>query len=232
VSLVDVDDIVGAGAPGGNTRIVRAFVEAKARLTAFVPVHDPSVVDSVWDQDVGARVSVTLRGTPGYQQPEVPLDATVGAKRTTDFGRTVRLDVRVGPGLLRVAVSERPPLPIHPKFWRELGLRPRDADAIVQKNFFHYRIFYAASSFRHLPVVTGGATSLHEVRARARLVDARRGLPRGRGPGAADWRIADPVMRALPRKARSSQEPASPETNGVTPHVPDLARHLGGDSPS
>jgi microcystin degradation protein MlrC len=203
VAVVDVDDIVGAGAPGGNTRIVRALVDARAKLSAYVPVHDPAAVSSVWDHRVGDRVSVTLKGTPGYHQPEVHLDAALGAKRLTDFGRTARLDIDG----LRVAISDRPPLPIHPKFWRELGLNPREADLIVQKNFFHYRIFYAAISFRHVPVSTGGATSLADVRARAEAAAKRRGFP------TSDWRAADPLLRALARRAEMRQlpQPALPE---------------------
>lgn len=206
VSVVDVDDIVGAGAPGGNTRIVRALVDSRAGLVAYVPVHDPVVVARVWETPVGGRVSVVLSGTAGYDQPEVPLDAVVGAKRLTDFGRTVRLDV----GGLHVAVSERPPLPIHPKFWRELGLSPRKADIVVQKNFFHYRIFYATSSFQHVPVATGGATSLAEVRARALAATERRGIP------TSEWRLADPALRALARRAGMRQLPVAPTQNGAT----------------
>jgi len=191
VSVVDVDDIVGAGAPGGNTRIVRALLESKTALVAYVPVHDPEAVKALWESPLGARVSVVLRGTPGYGQPEVPFEGIVAAKRVTDFGRTLRIDA----ASLHVAIAERPPLPIHPKFWRELGLSPRKADLIVQKNFFHYRIFYATSSFRHLPVATGGATSLDEVRTRARAETLRRGFD------TSEWRRADPPLRALPRRS-------------------------------
>ncbi len=210
VSLVDVDDVVGAGAPGGNTRIVEALVESRTSLRAYVPVHDPRLVDELWDQNVGTPVSATLRGTPGYGQPEVRLEGALGAKRRTDFGRTLRLDV----GSLRVAISERPPLPIHPKFWSELGLSARSADVVVQKNFFHYRIFYAATSFRSLPVVTSGATSLDEVRARAARANARHGMPTH------DWRAADPLLRALPRRPPPGAPPAARDTNGVAGHTP------------
>jgi len=211
VSFVDVDDIVGAGAPGGSTRIVEAFVGARSSLVAYVPVHDPLAVNIAWDTQVGARVSLVLRGTPGYGQPEVLLEGIVAAKHTTDFGRTVRIDANQ----LHVVISERPPLPIHPKFWRELGLSPRRADVIVQKNFFHYRIFYAAMSFRHLPVVTGGATSLLAVKARAEAAALERGLsPVG-------WRAADPVLRAMPRHRvpppAAQPSPARRSANGVAP---------------
>jgi microcystin degradation protein MlrC len=186
VSLVDIDDIVGAGAPGGSTHIVRGLARRPELLTALVPVHDPALIDDVWSLAVGSDRRVTLRGTPGYHQPEVELDARIAKKCTTDFGRTVRLDV----GRFHVAVTERPPLPIHPSFWRDLGLRPRDADAIVQKNFFHYRMFYLTTSFRHLPVVSDGATSLERVKSRDYRVPTHPRFPLD------DWRGGDRDLRA------------------------------------
>jgi microcystin degradation protein MlrC len=179
ITLVDVDDIVGAGAPGGNTRLVAEICADDRGLAALVPVHDPAAVDSTWDLPVGADVNVVLRGTPGYDQPEVALKGTLAKKAVTDFGRVVRITR----GDTSVAISERPPLPVHPKFWRDLGADPRRADVIVQKNFFHYRMFYAAISFRHIPVVSAGATSLERVRARA---------PRPDG----DWRSHDLALRS------------------------------------
>lgn len=186
VTLVDVDDIVGAGAPGGNTRIARALLEAKTDMRAYVPIHDPIVIDVAWDAPIGAEISVTLRGTPGYGMPEVDIpSAIVAAKATSDCGRMVRLDV----GKVHIAVTERSPLPIHPKFWRALDLRARDADLIVQKNFFHYRMFYALTSFEHLPVVTGGATNLDRIRKRSYRVPVYPGAdPQG-------WRDSDPILR-------------------------------------
>lgn len=178
VTLVDGDDIVGAGAPGGNTWIVRALAENDRGLRAFVPVHDPALVDEVWQAPLGARRAVTLRGTPGYGMPEVPLDAEIAARATSEFGRMVRLDV----GSFHVVVCDRPPLPIHPSFWAKVGLRARDADLIVQKNFFHYRMFYATTSFRHLLVHSDGATSLRRVREQPYRVPTH---PRDR---VRDWR--------------------------------------------
>ncbi len=191
VTLVDVDDIVGAGAPGGNTHFVDALVRNGRGLKTFVPVHDPALLNEVWDVADGSQRHVTLRGTPGYGMPEVALNATVGAHATTDFGRIVRLDV----DQFHVAVTERPPLPIHPSYWRELGLEPRRADAIVQKNFFHYRIFYAATSFRHIAVVSQGATSLDRVRN----LDTR--VPSHPRVKLDDWRDADAILRGTSLQA-------------------------------
>jgi microcystin degradation protein MlrC len=157
ISFVDMDDIVGAGAPGGNTRILSGLLERNVR--AYVPVHDPALAKETWDAPIGSRKSLRLRGTPGYGSPEIDLDATIGARAQTISGRTVRLDV----GAVRIAVTENPPLPIHPGFWRSLDLSPRDATVIVQKNFFHYRMFYAVTSFEHVLVVSDGATSLRRI---------------------------------------------------------------------
>jgi len=182
VTFVDVDDIVGAGAPGGNTHLARAFVEEGRDLEAYVPLHDPALVEELWDAPAGSR-RVVLRGSPGYGMPEVPLEVKVVSRATTDFGRAVRLDA----GKLHVVATDRPPLPIHPSFWSAVGLAARDADVIVQKNFFHYRLFYATTSFVHVPVTTDGATSLARVRERERALyggaDARRGEIRGKGAG-------------------------------------------------
>src|SRR5690606_15883433 len=176
----------GAGAPGGNTRIALALANDDRGLRAYVPVHDPALVDELWDAPLGHRARVVLRGTPGYEQPPVELDVTLRAKADAQLGRMVRLDF----GSVSVAVTERPPLPIAPKFWRMLDLSARDADVIVQKNFFHYRMFYATTSFRHIPVVTAGATSLERVRSR------RYRVPTYPGAALTDWRPSDPILRA------------------------------------
>ncbi|MEB2311444.1 MAG: M81 family metallopeptidase [Sorangiineae bacterium] len=185
VTLVDVDDIVGAGAPGGNTHIVEALARDDRGLKAFVPVHDPDVALAAFGEPIGTRRRFTLRGTPGYGQPEVNLDATVAARTEGEFGRTVRLDT----GSFHVVVSERSPLPIHPSFWAKVGLAARDADLIVQKNFFHYRLFYATTSFRHLPVVSDGATSFKRVLA------GPYELPRHPSTRISDWRTYDEALR-------------------------------------
>lgn len=186
VTLVDCDDIVGAGAPGGNTHVTRALLDHGRDLVAYVPVHDPAAVEALWGERDGARVSFTLAGTPGYGMPPVEIAAaTVAARTVGDSGRTIRLDV----GTTHLAICERPPLPIHPKFWAALGLSARRADVIVQKNFFHYRIFYAHLSFHHVPVKSDGATSFERIKGRRYRVPVYpTSEPRG-------WREGDAVLR-------------------------------------
>ena len=190
VTLVDIDDIVGAGAPGGNTHFVQALARHDRGLKVLVPLHDPGAVEMAWDVAEGSTVSLVLRGTPGYGQPEVPVQARVMARRQGDYGRIMRLDV----GSFHVAISERSPLPIHPIFWEALGLSPRQADAIVQKNFFHYRMFYLTTSFRHIPVVSAGATSFQ------RILAGKYRVPVHPVVKLDDWRPSDPILR-MPREA-------------------------------
>jgi microcystin degradation protein MlrC len=189
VTLVDIDDIVGAGAPGGNTHFVQALARNDRGLKVLVPLHDPAAVEVAWDVPEGTSVALVLRGTPGYGQPEVPVNARVMARRNGDYGRIVRLEI----GSFHVAISERPPLPIHPSFWEGLGTSPRDADAIVQKNFFHYRMFYLTTSFQHIPVVSAGATSLQ------RILAGKYRVPVHPVAKLDDWRASDPILR-MPRE--------------------------------
>ena len=67
----------------------------------------------------------------------------------------------------------------------------RDADVIVQKAFFHYRIFYVACSFQHLGAVSSGASSLDRVRNRKYVV------PMWPADRTGDWRERDKTLRAL-----------------------------------
>ncbi len=163
VSLVDTSDVVGAGATGGNTHLLDALVREGSDLMVLLPLHDPAAVEELWSCSEGDNVQVTLRGTPGLAtQPEVDLQARIDKRIDGDFGKTLVLRH----GELRVAITERPPGPVHPKFWRQLDLSPWKADAIVQKFFFHYRLFYAASLRKNIPVTSQGPSSLEYVSKR------------------------------------------------------------------
>ncbi|HMR04611.1 MAG TPA: M81 family metallopeptidase [Polyangiaceae bacterium] len=199
VTLVDVDDIVGAGAPGGNTRFVQALAKHDRGLTALVPVHDPELVAELWRVPLNTTTRVTLRGTPGYAQPEVTLDVTVVARHDGEFGRRLRLDS----GRLHLSVGDRSPLPIHPKFWRQLGLNPRQADLIVQKNFFHYRMFYLTLSFTHIPVQSAGASDFRRLSQRSYAVPVH--------PVAkvTDWRTHELALRQAERMSPKADMPSA-----------------------
>lgn len=185
VTLVDTDDIVGAGAPGGSTQILEALVRGSHGLRALVPIHDPELYAALTEAPTGSVHDVVVRGTPGYGQPAIPLRATLAARSESEMGRRVLLVA----GGSHVAICAEPPLPIHPSFWGELGVDVRRADVMVQKNFFHYRIFHLAHSFEHLPVTTSGATSVRRVLERALRVPVRPSTKLH------DWRDGDRALR-------------------------------------
>ena len=185
VSLIDMDDAVGTGAPGGNTHLLDHIAREKPDLRVYLPIHDPAVVESCWGADGEAR-EVIIRGTEDIaQQPEVTLHSKVVRCDTTDFGRTVVFD----DGKLAVVVCEDPPYPASPKFWRKLGLPARKADAIVQKSLFLYRFFYLAHSFKNIPVISAGASSLDNVR------NLKFDLPVWPCEDVEDWRAFDKIRR-------------------------------------
>jgi microcystin degradation protein MlrC len=179
--------VVGAGSTGGSTHILDALVRNADDLTVYLPLHDPKVLEELWSEPVGAHVSPTLCGTEGLQeQPQVVFDSTVVAKEETAFGKAIVL-CRRG---LHVAVTERPPYTVHPKFWRQLGLSVWKADAVVQKAFFHYRIFYAASNRKNIAIESRGPTSFEHVKT------LELDMPTWPSQPVEDWRPFDAAHRA------------------------------------
>lgn len=222
VTLVDSDDIVGAGAPGGNTHVVQAMVHNDRGLRGYIPVHDPALVEENFEQPLGETKRFTLRGTPGYQQPEVEVEATVVSRHEGEHGRRLRLDC----GSFHIVVCDGPPLPIHPSYWSDLGLRARDADFIVQKNFFHYRMFYAATSFQHIPIISQGATSLRALYDRQYRVET---YPQTRLD---DWRAGDKVLRQNLGGESWQRETSTKATDGPQTAKPTEAEQLSSTSKS
>lgn len=55
-------------------------------------------------------------------------------------------------GDVQFVASANPPLSAHPRSFRDVGINPRSADAIVQKSFFQYRLMYLGTSHHHVPV--------------------------------------------------------------------------------
>ncbi|MEM9193972.1 MAG: M81 family metallopeptidase [Myxococcota bacterium] len=196
ISIVDTGDVVGAGAPGGSTHLLDALLRDGSPPRCYVPLCDPAAVDATWDVPFGTEVDLTLMGVEATgPQPKVPIHATVAARTEGEFGKVVRLDA----GPITIAVASRPPYSVSPKFWRKLGLRIRDAEAIVQKAFFHYRFFYALVSRGNIGVATAGASSLDNVR------NLPFDTPMWPKDDVADWRSFDRAKRLTVNAAPAKQ---------------------------
>jgi microcystin degradation protein MlrC len=195
--LVDVSDIVGAGSTGENTHLVRALLEGAQGLRTYAPLRDPVAVAALWGQAAGAPVDLDVGGRlDPATNPSLRIRGTLA--RTVDsphWGKTAVVDC----DHLQLVLTERPPLPLKPSFYGDLGLSVWRADAVVVKNFFHYRWYYLAQCRRSVPVRTKGLTDL-DLALTVKTTDPV--FPRD---PVADWRPTDRLRRGLtPRQPISA----------------------------
>lgn len=156
VCICDASDVVTAGAPGENTRLLRAFVEEGDDLDVLVPMRDPHAIEQLWGTPPGAEVDVTLGGRldPERNDP-IAVHAKVGRSMTQEIvGRMIALHV----GRTTIVLTEGIPAAIKPAFFTDLGLSVWKADAVVVKTFFPFRLFFAAHSRMSLYVKSEGLT--------------------------------------------------------------------------
>lgn len=194
VVLSDASDVVSAGSTGDATRLLETLLTEGEALTTYVSVQDPESACALFAEPIGARVERSIGGTrdPARHSP-LPVRGRVAAKRDDPgFGKRVRLELDPTPRGARVHVVlvEGPALVMKPAFYRDMGLRLRDADVVVVKNFFPFRLFFLPYARKTIYVRTGGVTDF----------DAAFSLPRMRGPlhprdAVDDWRAVDARRR-------------------------------------
>jgi microcystin degradation protein MlrC len=158
----DVSDVVGAGAPGENPRLVEALLTHAPDLLSYAPMRDDVAVAELWEQPIGASVVRTVGGRvhPALNPP-LAVSGTLRAKRTLQgFGRVVVLDL----GHVQLALTEVPPIVMKPAFYRDLGLEPLKADICVVKSFFPFRLFFAAENRLTVYARTRGVTDFDVIR--------------------------------------------------------------------
>ena len=188
VVLADASDVVSAGAPGESTGLLRELVENAQGLTCYVPIRDPAVVEALWSRAEGETVHVSLGGKLDPARG-VSLDVTaVLEKKTKSHGvdRTLVLTV----GTVKIVVVEGPALAIRPSFFTNAGLSLWNADVIVVKNFFPFRMFFLPIARLTIYVKTSGVTDFDAAFVLPFAGDVH---PREHVP---DWRDADKRRRA------------------------------------
>lgn len=193
VCVVDVSDVVGAGSTGENTNLLSALLEHARGLRSYLPVRAPEVVARLWEAPEGERVTATVGGVidPAHN-PAVEVTGVLRARRhTVSSGRAVLLDL----GDVQLVLTELPPLPLKPGFYGELGLSCWEADLVVVKNFFHYRVYFLAHNRKSVPIRTRGLTDL-DLPLRGTYRD-----PVHPKDPVADWRPADRRRRGVGARA-------------------------------
>ena len=105
---------------------------------------------------VGETVTVTVGGKldPKTNESLVVTGRVLRAQRMLALGRMVVLDL----GPVKLVLTELAAFSVKPAFYADLGLPILDADVVVVKNFFPFRIFYLPYARRTIYVKTKGIT--------------------------------------------------------------------------
>jgi len=158
VVMADTSDVVSAGAPGDNTRMLAGLLTDGRDLKSFVPLRDPAAIAAFWATPIGGSVAGKVGGTldPSRGRP-LEIDGKVLEKRVhPSLGKMMALDL----GSVKLVITDGHAMAVKPAFYSDMGLDPWRADVVVVKNFFPFRIFFAPMARRVLYVETEGTTDL------------------------------------------------------------------------
>jgi microcystin degradation protein MlrC len=187
ICMSDASDMVGAGAPGDNTQLLRALLEHGRGLRIYAPIRDDDVVSRAWGQPIGTQLDVTLGGRHPHSPP-LPVSAVLRSQHeTVAFRRVVVLTI----DHLQLVVTSAPPLAMKPSFYRDVGLRPSRADICVVKSLFPFRLYFALHNRKTIYAKTEGATDFDAAWRCAFAVPTH---PRDEVEA---WRPADRARRGL-----------------------------------
>jgi microcystin degradation protein MlrC len=190
VVISDASDVTSAGAPGENTALVKAFIEARD-LRCFTTLRDPAVVDELFKakRRVGDDVDVILGGKLDRTRGQgLPVHARIERLASAHgIGRHTVLAV----DNCRIVVVEGPAMAVKPLYYKEAGLNPWTADVVMVKNFFPFLLFFAPLMRDVIFVRTAGVTDFDAAFA---LDFAGPVHPRDR---VEEWQSTDRRRRAL-----------------------------------
>lgn len=150
VILSDTGDSVYGGAPGDNTCLMEAMLQAEMSCVALLPMVDPAALEAALAAGVGADIDVELGGKVDniFSSPvkasgrvaAVSLGVTVSLpeRGVCDMGRTALLEV----GALRIVLLSHRSFAInHPVLYTHLGLDIADAQMVVVKTASNFQFF-------------------------------------------------------------------------------------------
>ena len=157
VIFCDVSDVVGAGAPGENTWILKGMLEQAPELKSYIPVRCPesaaqaceAALNSTIDLEVGGRLD------PEYNVM-VPYRGEVIIQRETKWGKTAVVKHK-GIHLILTEVA----FPAYfPEDFKRVGLNLWKADVTIVKNLFPFRFRFLKYNRKTVNVVTRGITNV------------------------------------------------------------------------
>ena len=156
VTFCDVSDIVGAGAPGANTNILKALLEQAPHLNSFIPVRDPIAAVTAFESPA-SRIKINVGGSIDPDlNPTVPMDAEIIFRKETSWGKTAVLRQQG----VHVILTEMPFPAYFANDFKEVGLNLWKADITVVKNLFPFRYRLLKYNRRTVNVISNGITHL------------------------------------------------------------------------
>ncbi len=189
ITMCDASDVVGAGAPGDSTHLLRAILADGQDMTWFFPMRDPEALAQLATQAVGSAVTLEIGGKldPARSTP-VPVSGTlVGFEETESFGQVATLDL----GHVKMVVTEGANIAMKPEFYRDRGLRIWDADVCVVKSFFPFHLYFLPYARSSVYVTTTGTTDFDMWR------DHEYARPTWPKDNPSSWRPADRDRRGV-----------------------------------
>ena len=155
--ISDLSDLVGAGAPGESTHILRALMKEKKELRAYVPLCDEEAVQSLHPSQLHHEVAVEVGGRLDKVYNKKMLFA--GKLLFLDESRYGKTAVIVQ-NKLHLIITTLPCPAYKPSFFTKLGLNLWKADVVVVKNLFPFRLFFWMYNRMTLYVETQGVTQI------------------------------------------------------------------------
>ncbi|MBN1691871.1 MAG: M81 family metallopeptidase [Dehalococcoidia bacterium] len=158
----DLSDAVGTGSPGENTWILKALAEEAPDLISYVPVRDAEAVQQLQDIPLNETATVTVGGKleKVYNRPYTFTGQLIfkgeGREGARSSGRVVVLQNQ-GTHLI---LTEAAPNTYFPSFFTSLGLDLMEADVVVAKNLFPFRIRFLQYNRKTFNVVSAGTTNI------------------------------------------------------------------------
>ncbi len=154
----DISDIVGAGAPGENTWLLKAIREMAPQLTSYIPLRDKEAISVLYDKPLNSKVTALVGGRLEqlYNQPLQFEGTLVGKYNRKETGKTLVLRNQG----THLVLTERPASVFFPKFFKEVGLNVWKADIVVVKNLFPFRYYFLPYNRKTFNVVSAGTTNI------------------------------------------------------------------------
>ncbi len=189
VCISDASDMVGAGAPGENTRLLRALLDEGHGMRSLVPLRDAVTVAKHWDTPAGSLLSEPMGGRlhPEMNTPTPVRGRLLRRETHGALGRILVVDC----DHVKLVVTERAPMAMKPSFYRHVGLEPWWADICVVKSLFPFRLYFLAENRKTIYARTRGVTDLDAVTRHAFAQPVYPNHP------VADWRPTDRIRRGL-----------------------------------